>query len=254
MQTEQAPTRVPSAAPAAVPSSMTGSSVEAPTPFPTSTVTTEVPQFVPHPCGNEAWKDLVYASNLAFEGAEIRIDGGVRLCQDCAERCWRQMDCEGFVFRAYQVGGEQGACTYYSAITGHSREDGATSISKAEFVREFSDVPSIQPRTPVPEPAEPSRASQFVSHPCGAGSTWEADLVVADGTVFRGKSIRTDGGLHICRDCAARCWLQMHGTCKGFVFEPEDGNDVGSCTYFSSISGYETTTVNKRAITTAMEV
>jgi hypothetical protein len=122
-------------------------------------------------------------------------------------------------------------------------------VLKAEHVR----VASIPSPSPVSEPAASSASSQFVSHPCGTGSAWETALVVADGSGFRGESIRSDGNVHICRDCAVRCWLQMPGTCKGFVFEQGSERDVGSCTYFSSISGTRMTTGNERAITTAME-
>jgi len=186
--------------------------------------------------------DLVNAIGMVLEGDVIRTDGGVRLCQDCAVRCWLQDNtCQGFVFKPYQLGSEHGTCTYYSRITGHSRGDEeATTVSKKEFV---SDVASVVAPTP--------SSSQFAPHPCGQESAWQAELVVASGVKFQGNQIRTDYGVHICRDCAVRCWLQMPATCKGLVFEQTTGNDVGSCTYFSSIDDISTTASEERAITTA---
>merc|ERR1712151_339374 len=252
----EAPTPLPTASPTVeTPTSLPTeiSPTEAPTPLPTSAATLEDSQFTPPPCGNDAWKaDLAYATSLSFEGAEIRTDGGVRLCQDCAERCWRQMDdCKAVVFKPHHVGGEHGTCTFYSSITRHRQDDaGTTAVLRAEHVH----VASIPSASPASESAASLAPSQFVSHPCGTGSTWEADLVVADGSGFRGESIRTDGNVHVCRDCAVRCWLRMPGTCKGFVFAQGSERDKGSCTYFSSISGTRTTTDKERAITTSMEI
>ena len=48
-------------------------------------------------------------------------------------------------------------------------------------------------------------------------------LQAADGYTLRGEVIRTDGGLHVCDDCAVRCWLQMSGQCVGVVMEYYDG-------------------------------
>jgi len=221
------------------------------TPLPTSSVTSgsaeflHHPEFLPHPCGRDAWEaDLIYAASLTLEGDVIRTDGGVRLCQDCAVRCWLQEDtCEGFVFKPYQSGGEHGACTYYSRITGHrGGEEGATTVSKNEFLANTAPVPAPSPSS-----------SHFVPHPCGQESGWQSELVVANGMKLQGNEIRTDYGVHICRDCAVRCWLMMPATCKGIVFKQTTSKDVGSCTYFSSIDGVSTAAGEERAVTTVTE-
>jgi len=51
---------------------------------------------------------------------EIRTDGGLKVCQDCAQRCVLQMpnSCKGFSFTATSADGESGSCTYYSSIDG----------------------------------------------------------------------------------------------------------------------------------------
>eukprot|EP00927_Polykrikos_kofoidii_P025548 TRINITY_DN2292_c0_g1_i5.p1 TRINITY_DN2292_c0_g1~~TRINITY_DN2292_c0_g1_i5.p1 ORF type:complete len:1175 (-),score=137.28 TRINITY_DN2292_c0_g1_i5:107-3631(-) len=53
-------------------------------------------------------------------------------------------------------------------------------------------------------------------------------------TEFRGVTIREDGGVAKCKDCAGRCWLQGI-QCVGFVFKAYEGSDTGTCTYYSSI-------------------
>jgi len=61
-------------------------------------------------------------------------------------------------------------------------------------------------------------------------------LQAADEYTFCGETIRTDGGLHLCNDCAVRCWLQLSGRCVGVVMEYSEGSTThGSCTYFSRI-------------------
>merc|ERR1719401_1483781 len=55
-------------------------------------------------------------------------------------------------------------------------------------------------------------------------------LQSADEFTFCGETIRTDGGLHLCNDCAVRCWLQMSGECVGVVMEYNAGSTTrGSC-------------------------
>jgi len=61
-------------------------------------------------------------------------------------------------------------------------------------------------------------------------------LESADEYTFCGETIRTDGGLHMCNDCAVRCWLQMSGQCVGVVMDYRGGSTThGSCTYYSRI-------------------
>jgi len=62
-----------------------------------------------------------------------------------------------------------------------------------------------------------------------AGQCGDALLFSAEAHKFHGEEIRTDGGLRLCEDCVARCYLQM-SNCVGANFEAD-----GTCTYFSSI-------------------
>jgi hypothetical protein len=52
----------------------------------------------------------------AFEGTKKRTDGGVKPCQDCAQRCFvQQRDCVAFVYTPY-ANQERGTCDYYTNI------------------------------------------------------------------------------------------------------------------------------------------
>lgn len=83
-----------------------------------------LPALLPPPCEahtcpnrNDWPKSTELCSIKSFSGTVIRSDVGVRMCNDCAERCWFQMsDCVGFETDA--EGDEPGTCTYYSSITG----------------------------------------------------------------------------------------------------------------------------------------
>merc|ERR1712187_134946 len=95
-----------------------------PTPTPTQSPTrllapaapgdSSSPSFKPQPCN---WgDDLHSAVGTTFEGATIRVDRGVTLYEDCAQRCYGQMsDCVGFVFEPYS-NSDRGSCTYFSRI------------------------------------------------------------------------------------------------------------------------------------------
>jgi hypothetical protein len=53
----------------------------------------------------------------------------LRLCQDCAERCWRQLgDCVGI---SLQVNGR---CTFYSRIDGIASQSGSTVITTLSHI------------------------------------------------------------------------------------------------------------------------
>lgn len=68
-------------------------------------------------------------------GDELRTDGGVKLCQDCANRCWNQMPtCVGFVFLGYGMPSGDGKCTYYSSIASASEKAGATAVTTKKFI------------------------------------------------------------------------------------------------------------------------
>merc|ERR1712048_26166 len=93
------------------------------------------------------------------------------------------------------------------------------------------------PSAPTPS-ATSVCADSSVSEENGAPQLEDACLNIpvqsADGYTFCGETIRTDGGLHVCNDCAVRCWLQMSDQCVGVVME-YNGDSRGSCTYFSRI-------------------
>merc|ERR1712151_854500 len=104
------------------------------------------------------------------------------------------------------------------------------------------------PSAPTPAPIGDSSAVSFKPQPCN----WEDDLHSAAGTNFEGATIRTDGGVRICQDCAQRCFAQM-SDCVGFVFEQYSNSDRGTCTYFSRIDSLRiVTNGNIFALTTTI--
>jgi len=62
--------------------------------------------------------NLRAAVGFEFQGAIIRTDDNVDLCQDCANRCLSQMvNCVGFVLEPrYDNNPQFGRCTYFSRI------------------------------------------------------------------------------------------------------------------------------------------
>jgi len=127
-----------------------------------------------------------------------------------------------------------------------------------------SATPAPAP-TPIPAPTAAPTASPtagqtlaldaFVADPCGAG--WPErkgrsgiPLLSANGVTFQGATIRTDGGVRLCEDCAARCWLQMAQVpCVGFV-----RTKSWQCTYFSRIDSVVEEGGDPTAVTTAPHV
>lgn len=100
-----------------------------PTPAPTLTtvVTTNTPsssplmQCEPQSCTHRNnWPvELHTCHGAEIQGTSYGSDGGVRLCTDCAERCWMQRStCVGFEFDRYDVNAENGpgTCKYFSSI------------------------------------------------------------------------------------------------------------------------------------------
>merc|ERR1712187_1005625 len=79
-------------------------------------------------------------------------------------------------------------------------------------------------------PPGSSSSSRFKPRSCD----WADDLQSASGATFEGATIRTDGGVKLCQDCANRCYVQMN-ICVGFVFEPYSNSESGPCAYFSRI-------------------
>eukprot|EP00928_Gymnodinium_smaydae_P064952 TRINITY_DN4816_c0_g2_i1.p1 TRINITY_DN4816_c0_g2~~TRINITY_DN4816_c0_g2_i1.p1 ORF type:complete len:1122 (-),score=90.09 TRINITY_DN4816_c0_g2_i1:315-3596(-) len=219
-----------------------------PTPVPVPTHATEWKQ---ESCANSGGKQLFLAEGLTFEGVEIRTDRGVALCRDCAARCWLQMSgtCVGFTFMRGRSG-DTGDCTYFSSIDGTVAKSGAQVITTQRYATPLTEQPTpapTPPKTPSPTPPPPQPTPEPT--PTTTPSTrpgWKQEtcassggqqLFSADGLIFKGAEIRTDGSVALCRDCAARCWLQMSRTCVGFTFTKWDNGDTGECTYFSSIDG-----------------
>lgn len=103
-----------------------------------------------------------------------------------------------------------------------------------------------------PSPTSDDVLLDFEPWPC----TWQQDLRSLSAATFEGVTIRSDGGVQLCKDCAQRCYAQMHD-CVGFVMEPHSSNEpqIGKCTYFSRIDKIKSVE-NKGtlALTTAAQV
>merc|ERR1712014_464274 len=84
--------------------------------------------------------------------------------------------------------------------------------------------------TSITKPSGGSSSSFFKPQSC----SWADDLQSASGVSLEGATIRTDGGVKLCQDCANRCYVQMNN-CVGFVFEPYSNSESGTCTYYSRI-------------------
>lgn len=101
----------------------------------------------------------------------------------------------------------------------------------------------------------PTRSS-LVLDPCGTSQPWQGDRALASVQDFRleGTSIRTDAWLSMCKDCAARCWLQMTGECIGFTWEApsEAPAGLGRCTYFSEVDRFVSSAGNTIVTTLAV--
>merc|ERR1712048_653960 len=70
---------------------------------------------------NSRMPDLVTHIGKGFVGKLVGSHPGIRLCEDCAERCFFQdlfpgSKCEGFEFKA--MTGVTGTCSYYTDIKG----------------------------------------------------------------------------------------------------------------------------------------
>jgi hypothetical protein len=80
-----------------------------------------------------------------LRGTAMRTDGGVKLCNDCAVRCWLQMkgECVGFVMEYYEGNTGRGSCTYFSDIDGIVPE-GGTAVTTPEFFSVMT-TPNLTP-------------------------------------------------------------------------------------------------------------
>lgn len=104
-------------------------------------------------CGNA---DLYSARASKFLGVEIRTDGGLKICKDCAVRCYLQMsDCVGANFKLDYQGSSQGTCTYFSQVDGVAPAQGYTALTKTEHLR-FPVVSPSPPNSPTPVPSPPA--------------------------------------------------------------------------------------------------
>merc|ERR1711933_276460 len=106
--------------------------------------------------------------------------------------------------------------------------------------------------SPKPTPRSGDVSLDFEPYPC----SWQQDLRSASGATFQGVTIRSDGGVQLCKDCAQRCYAQTRN-CIGFVMEPYSNNklDIGKCTYFSRIDRIESVKNDGTlALTPAVEV
>merc|ERR1712048_106256 len=126
--------------------------------------------------------------------------------------------------------------------------------SKPAPAQAATSVPTPAP-TPKPTPTTTSpglsSSLSFEQYPC----KWERDLQSMAGATFEGATIRADGGVSVCQDCAQRCFAQMASTCVGFKFEPYSNNDRGKCTYFSRIDSLKVSDNNDQlALTTVAKI
>merc|ERR1711972_821409 len=120
--------------------------------------------------------------------------------------------------------------------------------------------PTLMPVTttapmPSPSPSPTTSSLVFFHNPCGNNfpSQGEEALSSVEGRRFHGMEIRSDAWVNLCDDCVVRCFLQMPGTCVGFVWEhPEESPSefLGRCTYYSHIDSIANGTSDMLAVTT----
>merc|ERR1712048_891772 len=125
--------------------------------------------------------------------------------------------------------------------------------SKPAPAQAATSVPTPAP-TPKPTPTTTSpglsSSLSFEQYPC----QWERDLQSMAGATFEGATIRADGGVSVCQDCAQRCFAQMQRTCVGFRFEPSSDSNRGTCTYFSRIESIQISdNIESLALTTTAQ-
>eukprot|EP00928_Gymnodinium_smaydae_P064950 TRINITY_DN4816_c0_g1_i1.p1 TRINITY_DN4816_c0_g1~~TRINITY_DN4816_c0_g1_i1.p1 ORF type:complete len:1034 (-),score=94.12 TRINITY_DN4816_c0_g1_i1:368-3340(-) len=107
--------------------------------------------------------------------------------------------------------------------------------------RQTCGAPGPTPPHQKPAPRPPSSGktpstpitTEWKRLPCA--SAGDNQIFAAEGLTFQGAEIRTDRGLTLCKDCAARCQLQMPKECIGFAFTKWKDGDRGECTYYRSI-------------------
>eukprot|EP00929_Paragymnodinium_shiwhaense_P107893 TRINITY_DN74236_c0_g1_i1.p1 TRINITY_DN74236_c0_g1~~TRINITY_DN74236_c0_g1_i1.p1 ORF type:complete len:880 (-),score=173.58 TRINITY_DN74236_c0_g1_i1:314-2890(-) len=251
MQPTVAPTQEPPVSPTALPTpSPTTPPTAAPTPEAPPTTTAAPPSpsahgfFVWDTCGDDfnlQGNQVLYSvAGYGFEGEEIRIDAGVKLCQDCGKLCALEMgdQCVGYEWKETVPNSLQGECTYYSRIDrAVARDERFVAVAKTQ--QSGTSLPPATTPAPATTPGPTNTPTLF--------STWQScnerfglqgskALQRAAAHKLTGTEIRTDGGVRICEDCAQRCALQQPSTCKGFAFTPTtaDGSS-GKCTYYSRI-------------------
>jgi len=145
----------------------------------------------------------------------------------------------GFAFTYNEGSSTAGSCTYFSRIDSVEVAVGTIAVTTADYDMFDFVLPPTSTSTPtVPRPTPaPSSTNVAVLHICKGWTSLPSQLHAVEDHTFGGAAIRTDWGVKVCDDCAARCWLQM-SDCMGFAFTYyEDSSTMGSCTYFSRISG-----------------
>merc|ERR1712137_1229116 len=116
-------------------------------------------------------------------------------------------DCVGFVFEP-SSSSDRGSCTYFSRI------DSAQAVSDNNMLALTTSTqwPSVFTPTTATSTSitklsgGPSISSSFEPRSCNRAD----DLHSASGAAFEGATIRTDGGVKLCQDCANRCYVQMN--------------------------------------------
>jgi len=176
-------------------------------------------------------------------GTEIRTDGGMRKCNDCAERCWFQIpDCIGVL----QGGlGEVESCTYYSAILGTVEGGSKRAIVKSLAFGSFKPLPL----RPTPGAKTPDGCN---SHLPPRGPELGDSMYMCLVSNIYGDMIDTtssDTALDFYNDCSNRCFIQgieardgTRHTCVAVSAE-EIGTGV-KCKFYSSITNLTTDTVS----------
>lgn len=161
---------------------------------------------------NKAIPLLVNHAGQGLAGTFLGSHHNIRLCEDCAERCflqdlWKGSRCQGFEFKP--TSGGVGVCSYYKNITGVVLKEGIDAYTSSK---------------------------QF--HTCPHNSGIPA-LGKHIGHGLVGALLGAHHNIKLCEDCAERCFLQnlwKGSHCEGFEFKPTS-RDAGVCSYFSNVTG-----------------
>jgi len=158
-------------------------------------------------CGNAG---LYSARASKFFGVEIRTDGGVKMCKDCAVRCYSQMsDCVGANFKLDYPGSSRGTCMYFSQVDGVAPAQGYTALTKTEHLR--FPVPS-----PSPAPPTPSSHTPVPSPPQTSTCYGKLQALAQDEGAQIGSRIGTGSSTECKKSCSQTAECKSITFCRGW--------------------------------------